>query len=43
MLTPTVIKRYANVSQLWTYDEKAFLANPGSQAQPPCVYRRLRC
>jgi branched-chain amino acid transport system substrate-binding protein len=24
----TVIKTYPNVSQFWTYDEKAFLANP---------------
>src|SRR5262249_10531069 len=27
-LVNTVIKTYPNVSQLWTYDEKAFLANP---------------
>jgi branched-chain amino acid transport system substrate-binding protein len=27
-LVNTVIKRYANVSQFWTYDEKAFLAKP---------------
>ena len=27
-LVNTVIKRYPNVSQFWTYDEKAFLANP---------------
>jgi branched-chain amino acid transport system substrate-binding protein len=27
-LVNTVIKRYADVSQFWTYDEKAFLANP---------------
>jgi len=27
-LTNTVIKTYPNVSQFWTYEEKAFLANP---------------
>ena len=27
-LVNTVIKRYPNVSQFWTYDEKAFLADP---------------
>jgi branched-chain amino acid transport system substrate-binding protein len=27
-LVNTVIKRYADVSQFWTYDERAFLANP---------------
>jgi len=27
-LVNTVVKRYPNVSQFWTYDEKAFLANP---------------
>jgi len=27
-LVNRVIKRYANVSQFWTYDEKEFLANP---------------
>jgi branched-chain amino acid transport system substrate-binding protein len=27
-LVNTVIKRYPNVSQFWTYDEKDFLANP---------------
>jgi branched-chain amino acid transport system substrate-binding protein len=27
-LVNTIIKRYADVSQFWTYDEKAFLANP---------------
>jgi branched-chain amino acid transport system substrate-binding protein len=27
-LVNTVIKRYADVSQFWTYDEKDFLANP---------------
>jgi len=27
-LVNTVIKTYSNVSQFWTYDEKAFLANP---------------
>jgi branched-chain amino acid transport system substrate-binding protein len=27
-LVNTVVKRYPGVSQFWTYDEKAFLANP---------------
>ncbi len=27
-LVNTVVKRYPNVSQFWTYDEKEFLANP---------------
>jgi branched-chain amino acid transport system substrate-binding protein len=27
-LVNTIIKTYAGVSQFWTYDEKAFLANP---------------
>jgi branched-chain amino acid transport system substrate-binding protein len=27
-LVNTVVKRYPNVNQFWTYDEKAFLANP---------------
>ena len=27
-LVNTVVKRYPNVSQFWTYEEKAFLANP---------------
>jgi branched-chain amino acid transport system substrate-binding protein len=27
-LVNTVVKTYPNVSQFWTYDEKAFLANP---------------
>jgi branched-chain amino acid transport system substrate-binding protein len=27
-LVNTVIKTYPNVSQFWTYDEKAFLAGP---------------
>jgi branched-chain amino acid transport system substrate-binding protein len=27
-LVNTVIKRYPNISQFWTYDEKEFLANP---------------
>src|SRR5262249_21475238 len=27
-LVNTVVKRYPDVSQFWTYDEKAFLANP---------------
>jgi branched-chain amino acid transport system substrate-binding protein len=27
-LVNTIIKTYPNVSQFWTYDEKAFLANP---------------
>jgi branched-chain amino acid transport system substrate-binding protein len=28
VLANTVIKTYPNVSQFWTYDEKAFLASP---------------
>jgi branched-chain amino acid transport system substrate-binding protein len=28
VLANTVIKTYPNISQFWTYDEKAFLANP---------------
>ena len=27
-LVNSIIKTYPNVSQFWTYDEKAFLANP---------------
>ena len=27
-LVNTIIKTYPNVGQFWTYDEKAFLANP---------------
>ena len=27
-LVNTVIKRYPNIGQFWTYDEKAFLASP---------------
>jgi branched-chain amino acid transport system substrate-binding protein len=27
-LVNTIIKRYHDLSQFWTYDEKAFLANP---------------
>ena len=27
-LVNTVTKTYTNVSQFWTYDQKAFLANP---------------
>jgi branched-chain amino acid transport system substrate-binding protein len=35
-LVNTVIKRYPNVSQFWTYDEAAFLANPVySRDYPP--------
>ncbi len=35
-LVNTVIKRYPNVSQFWTYDEKEFLANPVySRDYPP--------
>jgi branched-chain amino acid transport system substrate-binding protein len=35
-LVNTVIKRYPNVSQFWTYDEKDFLANPVySRDHPP--------
>jgi len=35
-LVNTVIKRYPDVSQFWTYDEKAFLANPVySRDYPP--------
>lgn len=35
-LVNTVIKTYPNVSQFWTYDEKAFLANPVySRDYPP--------
>src|SRR5262252_434091 len=35
-LTNTIIKTYPNVSQFWTYDEKAFLANPVySRDNPP--------
>ena len=30
-LVNTLIKRYPDVSQFWTYDEKAFLANPALQ------------
>ncbi|MDO8534858.1 MAG: ABC transporter substrate-binding protein [Xanthobacteraceae bacterium] len=35
-LVNTVIKKYPNVSQFWTYDEKAFLAQPvyGRDAPP---------
>jgi branched-chain amino acid transport system substrate-binding protein len=40
-LVNTVIKSYPNVSQFWTYDEKAFLAQPvyGRDA-PPAKYLR---
>jgi branched-chain amino acid transport system substrate-binding protein len=35
-LTNTVVKTYPNVSQFWTYEEKAFLANPVySRDSPP--------
>ena len=35
-LVNTIIKKYADVSQFWTYDEKEFLANPVySRDYPP--------
>jgi branched-chain amino acid transport system substrate-binding protein len=38
-LVNTVIKKYPNVSQFWTYDEKAFLANPVyARDYPPAKY-----
>jgi len=38
-LANTVIKTYQNVSQFWTYDEKAFLANPVyARDYPPAKY-----
>ena len=38
-LVNTVIKRYPNVSQFWTYDEKAFLASPVySRDYPPAKF-----
>jgi branched-chain amino acid transport system substrate-binding protein len=38
-LVNTVIKTYPNVGQFWTYDEKAFLANPVySRDYPPAKY-----
>ena len=38
-LVNTIIKTYPNVSQFWTYDEKAFLANPVySRDYPPAKY-----
>lgn len=38
-LVNTVIKTYPNVSQFWTYDEKAFLANPVyARDYPPARY-----
>jgi branched-chain amino acid transport system substrate-binding protein len=38
-LVNTVIKTYSNVSQFWTYDEKAFLANPVySRDYPPAKH-----
>jgi branched-chain amino acid transport system substrate-binding protein len=38
-LVNTVIKTYPNVSQFWTYDEKAFLAQPVySRDTPPAKY-----
>jgi branched-chain amino acid transport system substrate-binding protein len=38
-LVNTVVKRYPNVGQFWTYDEKAFLANPVyARDYPPARY-----
>jgi branched-chain amino acid transport system substrate-binding protein len=38
-LVNTVIKTYPDVSQFWTYDEKAFLAQPVySRDAPPAKY-----
>jgi branched-chain amino acid transport system substrate-binding protein len=38
-LVNTVIKTYPDVSQFWTYDEKAFLAQPVySRDSPPAMY-----
>jgi len=38
-LVNTVIKRYPNVSQFWTYEEKEFLANPVyARDYPPARY-----
>jgi branched-chain amino acid transport system substrate-binding protein len=38
-LTNTVVKTYQNVSQFWSYDEKAFLANPVyARDSPPAKY-----
>ena len=38
-LTNTVVKTYPSVSQFWTYDEKAFLANPVyARDYPPAKY-----
>jgi branched-chain amino acid transport system substrate-binding protein len=38
-LVNTVVKTYENVSQFWTYDEKAFLAQPVySRDHPPAKY-----
>jgi branched-chain amino acid transport system substrate-binding protein len=38
-LVNTVIKRYQNVSQFWTYDEKEFLSNPVyARDYPPARY-----
>ena len=38
-LVNTVVKRYPNVSQFWTYDEKEFLANPVyARDYPPARY-----
>jgi len=35
-LANTVVKKYPNVSQFWTYEEQAFLANPVySRDYPP--------
>jgi branched-chain amino acid transport system substrate-binding protein len=38
-LVNTVVKRYPDVSQFWTYDEKAFLASPVyARDYPPAKY-----
>jgi branched-chain amino acid transport system substrate-binding protein len=38
-LVNTVVKTYSNVSQFWTYDEKAFLAKPVyDRNEPPAKY-----
>ena len=38
-LVNTTVKTYPNVSQFWTYDEKAFLANPVyARDYPPAKY-----
>src|SRR5262249_43901776 len=39
-LANTVVKKYPDVSQFWTYDEKQFLASPVySRDYPPAKYR----